>query len=166
MIALGWVTNIFQRGAASMGRLNYILTAKPQIDDRAAKISPETRVEGTIEFRNLNFTYPTADMNLGKNGANGHGREAKAVIKNIDLTIPAGSTVAIIGPTGSGKTTLAALIARLWDAPEGTMLIDGRPDGEGPGGTFPRAIGYVSQDTYFLTVRGRANNPVWFGRIA
>src|SRR6266446_2673074 len=113
MIALGWVTNIFQRGAAPMGRLNYILTGKPQIDDRAAKISAETRVEGTIEFRNLNFIYPTADMNLGKNGANGHGRESKAVLKNIDLTIPAGSTVAIIGPTGSGKTTLAALIARL-----------------------------------------------------
>ncbi|HXC49149.1 MAG TPA: ABC transporter ATP-binding protein [Candidatus Sulfotelmatobacter sp.] len=151
MIALGWVTNIFQRGAASMGRLNYILTAKPQIDDRAAKISPETRVEGTIEFRNLNFTYPTADMNLGKNGANGHGREAKAVLKNIDLAIPAGSTVAIIGPTGSGKTTLAALIARLWDAPEGTILIDGRPIREWPVETLRRAIGYVPQDTYLFS---------------
>jgi ATP-binding cassette subfamily B protein len=151
MIALGWVTNIFQRGAASMGRLNYILTAKPQIDDRAAKISRETRVEGTIEFRNLNFTYPTADMNLGKNGANGHGREAKAVLKNIDLTIPAGSTVAIIGPTGSGKTTLAALIARLWDAPEGTILIDGRPIREWPVETLRRAIGYVPQDTYLFS---------------
>jgi ATP-binding cassette subfamily B multidrug efflux pump len=151
MIALGWVTNIFQRGAASMGRLNYILTAKPQIDDRAAKISPETRVEGTIEFRNLNFTYPTADMNLGKNGANGHGREAKAVLKNIDLAIPAGSTLAIIGPTGSGKTTLAALIARLWDAPEGTILIDGRPIREWPVETLRRAIGYVPQDTYLFS---------------
>jgi ATP-binding cassette subfamily B protein len=151
MIALGWVTNIFQRGAASMGRLNYILTAKPQIDDRAAKITPETRVEGTIEFRNLNFTYPTADMNLGKNGANGHGREAKAVLQNIDLAIPAGSTVAIIGPTGSGKTTLAALIARLWDAPEGTILIDGRPIREWPVETLRRAIGYVPQDTYLFS---------------
>jgi ATP-binding cassette subfamily B protein len=151
MIALGWVTNIFQRGAASMGRLNYILTAKPQIDNRAAKISPDTRVEGTIEFRNLNFTYPTADMNAGKNGANGHGREAKAVLKNIDLAIPAGSTVAIIGPTGSGKTTLAALIARLWDAPEGTILIDGRPIREWPVETLRRAIGYVPQDTYLFS---------------
>ena len=151
MIALGWVTNIFQRGAASMGRLNYILTAKPQIDDRAAKINPDTRVEGTIEFRSLNFTYPTADMNAGKNGANGHGRETKAVLKNIDLTIPAGSTVAIIGPTGSGKTTLAALIARLWDAPEGTILIDGRPIREWPVETLRRAIGYVPQDTYLFS---------------
>jgi len=90
-------------------------------------------------------------MNLGKNGANGHGREAKAVLKNIDLTIPAGSTVAIIGPTGSGKTTLAALIARLWDAPEGTILIDGRPIREWPVETLRRAIGYVPQDTYLFS---------------
>jgi ATP-binding cassette, subfamily B, multidrug efflux pump len=151
MIALGWVTNIFQRGAASMGRLNYILTAKPQIDDRGAKISPETRVEGAIEFRNLNFTYPTADLNAGKNGANGHGRGSKAVLKNIDLTIAAGSTVAIIGPTGSGKTTLAALIARLWDAPEGSILIDGRPIRDWPVETLRRAIGYVPQDTYLFS---------------
>jgi len=151
MIALGWVTNIFQRGAASMGRLNYILTAKPQIDNRGAKISPEMRVEGAIEFRNLNFTYPTADLNAGKNGPNGHGRESKAVLKNIDLTIPAGSTVAIIGPTGSGKTTLAALIARLWDATEGAILIDGRPIREWPVETLRRSIGYVPQDTYLFS---------------
>jgi ATP-binding cassette subfamily B protein len=151
MIALGWVTNIFQRGAASMGRLNYILTATPQIDNRAAKVSPETRVEGTIEFRNLNFTYPTAALNTGKNGVNGNGREARAVLKNIDLTIPAGSTVAIIGPTGSGKTTLAALIARLWDAPEGMILIDGRPIRDWPVETLRRAIGYVPQDTYLFS---------------
>src|SRR5246500_4879242 len=66
MIALGWVTNIFQRGAASTGRLNYILRATPQIDDRAAKVSPETPIAGEIEFRNLTFTYPT---NLAGNGA-------------------------------------------------------------------------------------------------
>ena len=151
MIALGWVTNIFQRGAASMGRLNYILTAKPQIDDQTAKISPATRIEGAIEFRNLNFTYPTADLNAGKNGANGHGRESKAVLNNINLKIPAGSTVAIVGPTGSGKTTVAALIARLWEAPEGTLLIDGRPIREWPVETLRRAIGYVPQDTYLFT---------------
>jgi ATP-binding cassette, subfamily B, multidrug efflux pump len=151
MIALGWVTNIFQRGAASMGRLNYILTAKPQIDNRSAKISPETKVEGTIEFRNLNFTYPTAEIHAGKSGSNGQGRAAQAVLKNINLTIPAGSTLAIVGPTGSGKTTLAALIARLWDAPEGTILIDGRPIREWPVETLRRAIGYVPQDTYLFS---------------
>jgi ATP-binding cassette, subfamily B, multidrug efflux pump len=148
MIALGWVTNIFQRGAASMGRLNYILTARPQIDDRSAKISPSTKLEGSIEFRNLNFTYPTAEIHAGTNG---HGRAAQGVLKNINLTIPAGSTLAIIGPTGSGKTTLAALIARLWDAPEGTILIDGRPIREWPVETLRRAIGYVPQDTYLFS---------------
>src|SRR5215470_7577858 len=114
MIALGWVTNIFQRGAASMGRLNYILTAKPQIDDRGASISNDTRIAGDIEFRNLTFTYPTTIATNGANGSNGHGSEKRAVLNNVSLKIPAGSTVAIVGPTGSGKTTLAALIARLW----------------------------------------------------
>src|SRR5262249_58159553 len=59
MIALGWVTNIFQRGAASLGRLNFVLHAKPQIDDRAATIPAATPLRGGIEFRNLPFTYPT-----------------------------------------------------------------------------------------------------------
>ncbi len=67
MIALGWVTNIFQRGAASTGRLNYILRAKPQIDDSAATVAKQTKVTGEIEFRDLTFTYPT---NLAGNGAN------------------------------------------------------------------------------------------------
>ncbi len=72
MIALGWVTNIFQRGAASMGRLNYILAAQPQIDDRAAKVSAEQKVEGDIEFRNLTFAYPTT-MAGGSANASGNG---------------------------------------------------------------------------------------------
>jgi len=81
----------------------------------------------------------------------GTGANRRRVLKNIDLTIPAGSTLAIIGPTGSGKTTLAALIARLWDAPEGTILIDGRPIREWPVETLRRAIGYVPQDTYLFS---------------
>jgi ATP-binding cassette, subfamily B, multidrug efflux pump len=148
MIALGWVTNIFQRGAASMGRLNYILTAKPQIDDRFAKISKETRVEGKIEFRNLNFSYPTK---IGTTSTNGSAGEDRPVIRNVNLTIPAGSTVAIIGPTGGGKTTLAALIARLWEAPDGEILIDGRPIREWPLETLRRSIGFVPQDTYLFS---------------
>src|ERR1700674_3094279 len=111
MIALGWVTNIFQRGAASMGRLNYILTAKPQIDDRTAKLSKDARINGEIEFRNLTFAYPTSIAGNGTKGSNGQGGSARPVLKNVNLKIPAGSTLAIIGPTGSGKTTLAALIA-------------------------------------------------------
>jgi len=151
MIALGWVTNIFQRGAASMGRLNYILTAQPQIDDRYAKMPKGTSIEGEIEFRNLTFTYPTTISGNGNKGTNGHGREFQPVLKNINLRIPAGSTLAIVGPTGSGKTTLAALIARLWEAPAGEILIDGRPIQEWPLETLRRAIGYVPQDTYLFS---------------
>jgi ATP-binding cassette subfamily B protein len=152
MIALGWVTNIFQRGAASMGRLTYILNAQPQIDDRAAKVPPGTPVEGEIEFRNLTFTYPTT---LSGNGANGAGKSngsgTHPVLSDITLHIPAGSTLAIVGPTGSGKTTLAALVARLWEAPEDEVLIDGRPIREWPLKTLRRSIGYVPQDTYLFS---------------
>ena len=129
MIAIGFVTNIFQRGAASMGRLNYILTAEPNIRNEAALeegILPARRgserqperpvkestkaasdIRGEIEFRHLTFAYPT-----GSNGNSG-----PPVLSDIDLKIPAGSTLAIVGPTGSGKSTLAALVARLWEAP-------------------------------------------------
>jgi ATP-binding cassette subfamily B multidrug efflux pump len=157
MIALGWVTNIFQRGAASMGRLNYILTAKPNIDDRYAKIPVTTKPLGEIEFRHLNFTYPTNLSGAGSNGAaKSNGSGSHAVLHDIDLKIPAGSTLAIVGPTGSGKTTLAALIARLWEAPDNSLLIDGRPIREWPLNTLRQSIGYVPQDTYLFgeTVAG------------
>jgi ATP-binding cassette, subfamily B, multidrug efflux pump len=152
MIALGWVTNIFQRGAASMGRLNYILAAQPQIDDRAATIPAEQKVEGAIEFRNLTFAYPTT-MAGGSANASGNGNRpaTEGVLRDINLRIPAGSTLAIVGPTGSGKTTLAALIARLWEAPDGAVLIDGRSIREWPVDTLRRAIGYVPQDTYLFS---------------
>ncbi len=163
MIALGWVTNIFQRGAASTGRLNYILRAKPQIDDSAATIAKQTKVAGEVEFRDLTFTYPT---NLAGNAANTGSSAAAAgktngsgagaavahpVLRDINLKIPAGSTLAIVGPTGSGKTTLASLIARLWEAPNGQLLIDGHPIREWPLENLRRAIGYVPQDTYLFS---------------
>jgi ATP-binding cassette subfamily B protein len=172
MIALGWVTNIFQRGAASMGRLTYILNAQPSIDDRNARVPADRELQGEIEFRDLTFIYPTSlsgDGNAG--GAAGNGTSANRVpssktiagngtgpsansspptLRNVNLKIPAGSTVAIIGPTGSGKTTLAALVARLWEAPAGELLIDGRPIREWPLETLRRAIGYVPQDTYLF----------------
>jgi ATP-binding cassette, subfamily B, multidrug efflux pump len=153
MIALGWVTNIFQRGAASMGRLNYILNAQPQIDDRSAAISSDLNVDGEIEFRNLTFTYPTTMSGAvaAKPSGNGQGSLNAPVLRDINLRIPAGSTLAIVGPTGSGKTTFAALVARLWEAPSDSIFIDGRSIREWPLETLRRAIGYVPQDTYLFT---------------
>jgi ATP-binding cassette, subfamily B, multidrug efflux pump len=153
MIALGFVTNIFQRGAASMGRLNYILDATPEISDARVAAQNEGQIRGEIEFRNLTFTYPTPRT------GNGTSPQARAkpgaanepVLRNINLKISAGSTVAIVGPTGSGKSTLAALIGRMWEAPEGTLLIDGRPIQEWPLADLRRAIGFVPQDAFLFS---------------
>ena len=160
MIALGWVTNIFQRGAASMGRLNYIMNAEPGIRDASAPAhtptdpydmrpngdappAPEkSAVRGEIEFRNLTFTYPTGGSET---------QPGEPVLRDIDLHVPAGSTLAIVGPTGSGKSTLAALIARLWEAPAGTLSIDGRSIREYPLTELRSAIGYVPQDTFLFS---------------
>jgi ATP-binding cassette, subfamily B, multidrug efflux pump len=149
IIALGWVTNIFQRGAASMGRLSYIMSAEPNIADVAQHAETEVRkpklppsaIHGDIEFRHLSFAYPTGP----------EGRPGPTVLEDIDLHIPAGKTLAIIGPTGSGKSTLAALIARLWEAPAGALLIDGRSIREYPLAEIRRAIGYVPQDTFLFS---------------
>jgi ATP-binding cassette subfamily B protein len=151
MIALGWVTNIFQRGAASMGRLNYILNARPSIDDRNAKVADGIRPDGEIEFRNVTFRYPTTLSGNGSSAApKTNGPLQRTVLQDINLKIPAGSTLAIVGPTGSGKTTLAALVARLWEVPEGKVLIDGRPIEDWPLETLRRSIGFVPQDTYLF----------------
>ena len=160
IIALGWVTNIFQRGAASMGRLLYILHTEPKICDAPlapAKESGRPRngtalaptqgsdgsIRGDIEFRHLTFAYPTAPN--------------ETVLRDIDLHIPAGSTLAIVGPTGSGKSTLAALIARLWEAPPGTLFIDGRSIRDWPLATLRRSIGFVPQDTFLFSEKLREN---------
>jgi ATP-binding cassette, subfamily B, multidrug efflux pump len=148
MIALGWVTNIFQRGAASMGRLNYILSAEPRISDAAESAAVrEPDINGAIEFRRLTFTYPTA----------ANGSAGVPVLRDIDLHVPAGSTLAIVGPTGSGKSTLAALIARLWEAPPGTLLLDGRSIRDYPLAELRRSIGYVPQDTFLFSDTLREN---------
>jgi ATP-binding cassette, subfamily B, multidrug efflux pump len=157
MVALGFVTNIFQRGAASMGRLNYILDARPGIDDAQARPSSakEQTIQGEIEFRHLNFTYPTKRQGAGADG-NGHSA-GQPVLQDINLCVPAGSTLAIVGPTGSGKSTLAALVARLWEAPAGTLFIDGRSIREWPLGDLRRAIGFVPQDTFLFSETLRQN---------
>ncbi len=166
MIAIGYVTNIFQRGAASMGRLNYILNARPKIQDSSASTAvaagsngqrsanngnqaaaaAANSIRGEIEFRHLTFAYPTGS----------HGTGGAAVLHDVNLHVPAGATLAIVGPTGSGKSTLASLIGRLWEAPRGTLLIDGKSVDEYPLAQLRQAIGYVPQDTFLFsdTIRG------------
>ncbi|HEY4880413.1 MAG TPA: ABC transporter ATP-binding protein [Candidatus Acidoferrales bacterium] len=162
MIALGWVTNIFQRGAASMGRLIYILNSQPGIRNELnsengansqlranAAVDDDSAIRGEIEFRDLTFTYPTAGNKDGVTGG--------PVLRDINLEIPAGSTLAVVGPTGSGKSTLAALIARLWDAPAGTLFIDGQSIRSYPLAELRRAIGFVPQDTFLFSDTLREN---------
>jgi ATP-binding cassette subfamily B protein len=157
MVALGFVTNIFQRGGASMGRLNYILDSEPKISDAQAVHDKTGEISGEIEFRNLTFTYPTVRSDVDGAKSNGAAEVNKPVLQDISLHVPAGSILAIVGPTGSGKSTLAALIARLWDAPPGTLQVDGRPIREWPLETLRRAVGYVPQDTFLFSETLREN---------
>ncbi len=165
MIALGFVTNIFQRGAASMGRINYILDAKPKINDSEARTDGGAQIHGEIEMRHLSFAYPTTRSGdtAGAKPVAGNGNPADQsganalVLEDINLKIPAGSTLAIVGPTGSGKTTLVALIARLWEAAPDSLFLDARPIREWPLAALRRAIGFVPQDP-FLFSETLANN--------
>jgi ATP-binding cassette, subfamily B, multidrug efflux pump len=156
MIALGFVTNIFQRGGASMGRLNYILDSEPKIDDATAR-ETGAEIRGEIEFRNLTFTYPTLRNESDGAKPNGSSGLNHPVLQDISLRVPAGSILAIVGPTGSGKSTLASLIARMWEAPPSTLWIDGRPIREWPLQTLRRAVGYVPQDTFLFSETLREN---------
>jgi ATP-binding cassette subfamily B multidrug efflux pump len=157
MIALGFVTNIFQRGGASMGRLNYILDSEPKISDANVAGNGAAEIRGEIEFRHLTFTYPTVRSDTDGAKLNGNAAINKPVLQDISLHVPAGSILAIVGPTGSGKSTLAALIARLWESPAGTLLVDGRPIREWPLETLRRAVGYVPQDTFLFSETLREN---------
>ncbi len=151
MVALGWVTNIFQRGAASMGRLNYILTAEPKINDSEARRTDGAEIRGEIEFRSLTFAYPTVRTGKGNGAPASSGAGVSVpVLRDISLRVPAGSSLAIVGPTGSGKSTLASLAARLWEAPPGTVLVDGRSIHEWPLAELRRSIGFVPQDTFLF----------------
>ena len=159
VIALGWVINIFQRGTASLVRINEILTQQPEIADeiessgnRIIRSSeneikspdgPITRspdLRGEIEFRNLNFAY-----------------DGVSVLKDINLRIPAGSSLAIVGPTGSGKTTLVNLIPRVYDAAPGAVLIDGQAIRQFPLDSLRRQIGFVPQETFLFSDTIREN---------
>ena len=139
MIAIGWVVNLFQRGTASLVRIDELLKQRPDIAD--APNATDTPVVGEVEFRNLTFAYPGAPP----------------VLKNINLTIPAGSSLAIVGPTGSGKSTLVNLIPRLHDAAPGQVLIDGQPVGNFKLEALRRNIGFVPQETFLFSETIRQN---------
>ncbi len=164
IIALGWVINIFQRGMASMGRINQILTEQIEIKDDPSLVqfTADTPIRGEIEFRNLTFAYPLESPSNG-NGQDGasHPRDEAAkgvtVLKKINLKIPAGSSLAIVGPTGCGKSTLVSLIPRIYDAEPGMVLIDGHPIREFPLAQLRRNIGFVPQETFLFSATIREN---------
>ncbi len=142
IIAVGWVVNIFQRGTASVKRIDELLQQLPAIDDSAAdtSIPRGTALSGDIEFRDLNFSYGNTP-----------------VLHNVSLHIPAGSSLAIVGPTGCGKTTLVNLLARLYEAPEGSLQIDGRPVRDYPLSVLRCNIGMVPQETFLFSETIREN---------
>ena len=155
MIAIGWVVNLFQRGTASVIRIDELLKQQPSIIDESGTIQssaiPTTApalparnvaqkpvaatLAGAIAFHNLTFAY----------------NDSAPVLSNINLSIPAGSSLAIVGPTGSGKSTLVSLIARLYDAPAGTVLIDNQPIRAIPLEDLRQQIGFVPQETFLFS---------------
>jgi ATP-binding cassette subfamily B multidrug efflux pump len=144
MIAIGWVVNLFQRGTASVIRIDELLKQQPEITDellssrseaKGFASRPATTLDGDIEFRNLTFAYTPGTP----------------VLKNINLRIPAGSSLAILGPTGSGKSTLVNLIPRLYDADPGTVLIDGAPIRDYAVEELRRNIGMIPQETFLFS---------------
>ncbi|MHB8303794.1 MAG: ABC transporter ATP-binding protein [Acidobacteriaceae bacterium] len=144
VIALGWVVNLVQRGTASVRRIHELLIAEPTISDATlpAGQPPLTEIRGSIEFRNLTFTYDDT---------------AAPVLRNINLKIPEGSSLAIVGPTGSGKTTLVSLLPRLLEAERGTLWIDGRSVMDFPLEVLRQAIGFVPQETFLFGETIREN---------
>jgi len=135
MLQLGMIINLYQRGMASLKRLHAVMSTKPAIADSAAT-DDVAEIKGEIEFRNLTFAYPD---------------EEELALKDINLHIPAGQTVAFVGNVGSGKSTLVSLVARLFDAEPGQVLIDGRPIHAIPLQRLRAAIGFVPQETFLFS---------------
>lgn len=146
LIAFGWIANLFQRASAAMVRINRILLAEPAIDDRRA--DPDARpAAGSIRFRDVSFRYS-------------EGRTP--VLEDFDLEIPAGITLGITGPTGSGKSTIVQLVPRLYDPVSGAIEMDGRELPEYPLASLRGAIGYAPQEPFLFSDTLRAN--LEFGR--
>ena len=135
MITLGFIVNTFERGAASMGRMNAILNEKPEIYDGENVKWNIKSIEGEIEFQNLNFAYP----------------DGPPVLKNINLKVARGSTLAIVGGTGSGKSTLVTLISRIRQAERGTVFIDGVDIQDIPLNVLRSNIGVVEQEPFLFS---------------
>jgi ATP-binding cassette subfamily B multidrug efflux pump len=140
LIALGYVVNLYQRGTASLKRINAIMRVEPAIAD-PPHVQQQPPIQGEIEFCHLTFSY--------------HENE-EPVLRDVNLKIPAGTTVAFVGRTGSGKSTVTNLIPRLIEAPKGTLLIDGVPIESYPLRQLRLSIGYVPQETFLFsdTIKG------------
>lgn len=136
MIAFGWVINLVQRAAPSMDRIMKIRNTKPAVEDSGISDKNITSVKGGVEFRNVNFKYPSTDL---------------YVLKNINLKIPEGSSLGIIGHTGCGKTTLINLIPRVYDVNEGQLLIDGNDIKTIPVKVLRDSIGVVPQESFLFS---------------
>lgn len=139
LIALGYVVNLYQRGTASLKRFREVLSVVPTIRD-GENAEEQPPIKGGIEFRNLNFEY-----------------DGKRVLEDINLNIEPGKTIAFVGKTGSGKSTLVSLVPRLLDAAEGSVLIDGIPVTNYPLTQLRGAIGFVQQETFLFSDTIAAN---------
>jgi ATP-binding cassette subfamily B protein len=135
LIALGWVVNLFQRGAASMARINTIFNTAPRITDHPQATSLPA-VRGEIEFRGVSFRYPGTE---------------RWVLRDVSFTIPAGATAALVGPTGSGKSTVIALLTRRFDPDEGEVLLDGVSLPRIPLAELRQAMGIVPQEAFVFS---------------
>ena len=146
MIALGWVVNLFQRGAASMGRVSRVLEARPLIVQPGDPVAPAV-VRGEIEFRDVGFRYPGTE---------------RWVLRGVTFRVRAGDTVAVVGPTGSGKSTVAALLVRLYDPTEGEVRLDGVPLDRWDMDRLRAAVAMVPQDTFLFSTSIEQNLALGF----
>lgn len=138
MIALGWVTNLFQRGAASMGRINELMAREPSVAEPEEPADVPEGIEGAIEYEGVWFRYPGDD---------------RWVLKDVDLRVEAGQTVAVVGATASGKSTLVRLLPRVYDPTRGRVLLDGVDVREMPLEALRGAVSVVPQDPFLFSMR-------------